>query len=115
RHRDIEFPGHKHASLYDVTRIEPAVRRLLEDYDVKVHFGVRGRDVELAGDRITRVYLDDGDALQGDAFVDATGTAGGEVNCAKHGNGCVQCIYRCPAFGDRISIVARAGVREKAV
>ena len=26
RHTNIEFPGHKHANLYDVSRIEPAVR-----------------------------------------------------------------------------------------
>ena len=30
RHRNIEFPGHHHASLYDVSTIEPAIRHLLE-------------------------------------------------------------------------------------
>ena len=29
RHRNIDFPGHSHASLYDVVKVEPAVRRLL--------------------------------------------------------------------------------------
>ena len=24
RHRNIDFPGHKHASLYDVAKVEPA-------------------------------------------------------------------------------------------
>ncbi len=28
-HKNIDFPGHKHAYLYDVTKIEPAVRELL--------------------------------------------------------------------------------------
>lgn len=113
RHRDIEFPGHKHASLYDVARIEPAIRRLLEDYGVKMHFITRGKDVEMSGDKITQVYLDDGSALKGDVFVEATGSAGGMANCTKYGNGCVMCVYRCPTFGSRISIAAKAGVQEK--
>ena len=28
-HRGIEFPGHRHASLYNVARMEPMVRRFL--------------------------------------------------------------------------------------
>jgi hypothetical protein len=28
-HRGIEFPGHHHASLYNVARMEPMVRRFL--------------------------------------------------------------------------------------
>jgi hypothetical protein len=47
-----------------------------------------------------------------DAFVEATGTAGGQVNCGRFGNGCVLCIIRCPAFGPRVSIAAKAGVME---
>ena len=35
------------------------------------------------------------------------------ANCTKYGNGCVMCAYRCPTFGSRISISARAGVKEK--
>lgn len=31
RHKSIEFPGHKHADLYDVTLMEPVVRRYLLD------------------------------------------------------------------------------------
>ena len=27
RHTGLDFPGHRHASLYDVTKVEPEVRR----------------------------------------------------------------------------------------
>lgn len=47
RHKLIEFPGHKHASLYDVTTIEPIVRRRLEQYGVQIHTVARVTDVIL--------------------------------------------------------------------
>ena len=28
-HKDVDFPGHRHASFYDTRRAEPEVRRLL--------------------------------------------------------------------------------------
>ena len=28
-HRNVDFPGHKHASFYDTAMVEPEVRRLL--------------------------------------------------------------------------------------
>ena len=37
RHRNIDFHGHKHASLYDVSLIEPAVKKVLIDAGVEVY------------------------------------------------------------------------------
>ena len=31
-------------------------------------------------------------------------------NCLRYGNGCSMCVLRCPAFGPRVSISARAGI-----
>ncbi len=42
RHKNIEFPGHKHASLYDVAAMEPAVKKYLQDRGVELHFQARG-------------------------------------------------------------------------
>ena len=36
RHKNIEFPGHKHATLYDVALVEPAVKKVLIDAGVEV-------------------------------------------------------------------------------
>src|SRR3989338_6625938 len=47
--------------------------------------------------------------VEGDAFVDCTGTRGGISVCRKYGKGCVMCIVKCPAFGDRIGMVEKAG------
>ena len=31
-HKNVNFPGHDHASFYDAVKVEPAVRRLLEKH-----------------------------------------------------------------------------------
>lgn len=113
RHRNIEFPGHKHATLYDVAKIEPAVRRKLAKYGVQYQLMARVRDITVDGNKLKSVITDADDEVYGDVFVETTGTAGPQGNCSKYGNGCVMCIYRCPTFGPRISIAARAGVKEK--
>ncbi|MCX7780660.1 MAG: FAD-dependent oxidoreductase [Negativicutes bacterium] len=112
RHQNIEFPGHKHVTLYDVAKIEPAVRRKLEKYGVKYQLMARVRDITMEGTKIKSVITDKDDEIYGDVFVETTGTAGPQGNCSKYGNGCAMCVYRCPTFGPRISIAARAGVKE---
>lgn len=117
RHRNIEFPGHKHASVYDVTIIEPAVRHALQQAGIKLHMLTRVFDISRAGNSVKEVIADNysgakGVVVAGDVFVDAGGTAGPQSNCMKYGNGCVMCIYRCPTFGPRLSISAKAGIGE---
>jgi len=115
RHTNIEFPGHKHANLYDVGRIEPEVRRLLEAEGIRVELFARAVDVRLKGSRVEAVFVKQGDAeeeLDCDGVVEATGTAGPARNCSKYGNGCAMCVLRCTTFGPRVSLAARAGVSE---
>lgn len=112
RHQNIEFPGHKHASLYDVSTIEPSIKRLLEKKGISFLLQHRVKDVNVNDGKINAIVLENGDTIEGDAFVDATGTAGPMGNCSKYGNGCVMCIYRCPTFGGRVGIGAKAGVEE---
>ncbi len=114
RHHNIDFPGHKHASLYDVALVEPLVRKALTAAGVTVKFGARATDVILSENRLYEVQLEDGNTFAAAAFVEATGTAGGQLNCGRFGNGCVVCVLRCPAFGPRVSIAAKAGVLELA-
>lgn len=117
RHKNIEFPGHKHATLYDVSLIEPAVRKALLDAGVKLNMCCRVKDIEKDGDTIKALiaehYTDKKEVKGiGDAFVDASGTAGPQGQCTKYGNGCVMCIFRCPTFGPRMSIAGKAGISE---
>jgi len=115
-HRDIEFPGHPHAWLYNVATMEPLVRAALLEHGVEVHLRTRIDSVEASSGGITAVggKRDRGSVrFTGEAFVDATGTAGPTVNCTRYGNGCVTCILRCPTFGGRASLTALAGVKEK--
>lgn len=117
RHVGIEFPGHKHANLYDVALIEPAVKKALIAAGIVVHTRARVKDIEQDGQTIISITADQFHAdspitVKADAFVDASGTAGPMGNCMKYGNGCAMCIYRCPTFGPRFSIAARAGVVE---
>jgi hypothetical protein len=114
-HRDIEFPGHRHASLYNVAKMEPMVKKLLLAKGVEILCQARMTDVEMKENRIAAVSGKQGDEpfrLEGDVFIDTTGTAGPPANCNKYGNGCVMCILRCHAFGGRVSLAAKAGVKE---
>lgn len=117
RHKNIEFPGHKHASLYDVSTIEPAVRRALLQAGVRIHLMTRIIDAVVEDGKMVKVVASvlhhDGEMeAYGDSFVDASGTAGPQGNCMKYGNGCAMCVYRCPTFGPRLSIAAKAGIKE---
>jgi hypothetical protein len=117
RHKNIDFPGHKHASLYDVAAIEPAVRKALLEAGIKIHLEARIHNLEVDDGRISKVtasvmHSDEEIEAVGDSFVDASGTAGPQGNCLRYGNGCAMCVYRCPTFGPRFSIAANAGVKE---
>ena len=62
RHRNIEFPGHKHASLYDIALIEPAIRRLLVSKGIEVRLQARVKEVEM--DRSEEHSLNSSHAMQ---------------------------------------------------
>ncbi len=111
-HRRVDFPGHLHASLYDASRVEAAVRRALAETGIHLWLESRAVDVEKDKDRISSLVLSDGRRVMAHCFVDATGTAGPQGNCARVSGGCVMCALRCPAFGARVSIAGKAGVRE---
>ena len=110
RHKGIDFPGHKHANLYDVNRIEGAVRDHIKSLGITIHMEKRVRDVEFDGHKIKGLYLADDSFVDGDIFIETTGTTGPMGNCLRYGNGCSMCILRCPSFGPRISISERCGV-----
>lgn len=166
-HNNVDFPGHDHASFYDITKVETAVRRLLTERGIDIRFGCRAVDVrreepfgqekrfggeERAGreertgkeerpsikerpegrgktgiKRILAVKTVSSDAsfhgsgekdhdgwLEAHAFVEATGSSGPMGNCMRYGNGCAMCVQRCPAFGPRVSLTARAGAADLA-
>ena len=110
RHKEIEFPGHKHATLYDVNLIEGNVSKYLDSIGINIHTESRVTDIKLDGKKIKGIYLSDGTYEEGDVFIETTGTTGPMGNCLRYGNGCSMCVLRCPAFGPRISISERCGV-----
>ena len=114
-HRNIDFPGHRHASLYNVATMEPILKNFLLLSGVAVQPSTRITDVEMQADRIKAVIgkcSKEEVRFEADAFIDTTGTAGPPANCNKYGNGCVMCVLRCHSFGGRVSLAAKAGVRE---
>ncbi len=112
RHKNIDFPGHKHAWLYDVNKIEPEVRKHLLDLGIEIKLVTRAVDVEREGNKLKGIYISDGSFIEGDVFIETTGSTGPMGNCLRYGNGCSMCILRCPAFGPRISISHRAGIED---
>ena len=116
-HSDIDFPGHDHASLYNVATMEPIIRRLLEKAGVELRFETRLTDVKMSDKTIKAVVCKQkGEkaplTITADGFIDTTGTAGPAANCNKYGNGCAMCVLRCHSFGGRVSLAAKAGVDE---
>ena len=112
RHRNLDFPGHKHATIYDVPRIERAVRETLLDLGIDIWFLARVTSIERRGRSLARVALEGGTAVEGDVFVDTTGSFGPQSFCADNGNGCAMCVLRCPTFGPRVSLSGLAGADE---
>lgn len=112
RHKDIDFPGHKHASLYDVNKIEGVIRDYVKSLGINIHMESRVQDVNFDSHKIKGICLSDDTYVEGDVFIETTGTTGPMGNCLRYGNGCSMCILRCPAFGPRISISERCGVSD---
>lgn len=112
RHINIDFPGHKHANLYDVSKIEPMVRRYLKQMGIEIMFVSRAIDVDMTDKVINSIILQDESIIEGDIFIETTGSTGPMGNCLKYGNGCAMCILRCPTFGPRISISKKAGLED---
>lgn len=118
RHSGIDFPGHRHASLYDVVKAEPAVRTLLRNLGVSVYSETRiiaGKVSESTRDRLltlSALKSEDGRWFRAESFVDATGSSGPMGICRMFGNGCAACIQRCPAFGPRVSVSRILGLPE---
>jgi hypothetical protein len=109
-HKNVDFPGHNHASLYNVLKIEAEVRRFINKMGINIIFEARACDIEMSGKSIQGIYLSDGSLIDGDVFIETTGSTGPIGNCLRYGKGCSMCILRCPSYGPRISISKRAGV-----
>jgi hypothetical protein len=118
-YRKSHYPHHslpgsedmtKHSWVYNVMTAEPALRKLLQMMDVEVRWRSRAVDVEKAGNRITALKLHGGERVEGDAFVDTTGSAGGQNHCVPDVGGCVMCPWmQCTTFGNRVDISGKAG------
>ena len=119
-HTDVDFPGHKHASLYDINKIEGAVRHHLEILGINLYFEERVFDIEYTTTCVSRKQIKviknittSKGVVTADIFIEATGSAGPMGNCLRYGNGCSMCVLRCPAYGPRISVSALLGIKDK--
>lgn len=112
RHTDIEFPGHKHVTLYDVNLIEGNVREYIVNMGINIHMESRVVDVNFKDGKIFGIYLSDDTYEEANVFIETTGTTGPMGNCLRYGNGCSMCILRCPSFGPRLSVSERCGVSD---
>ncbi len=63
RHKDIEFPGHKHATLYDVNLIEGKVSKYLDKIGINIHIESRVIDVKVENKKIKVRKVKKGDRV----------------------------------------------------
>ena len=75
-HRNVDFPGHKHATLYNVNMIEGEVSKYLKSKGINLMMESRVSDVNFKDGKIYGVYLSDGTYIEGDVFIETTGTTG---------------------------------------
>ncbi len=102
-----------HGYVYNTPIVEATIRRLLAEKGINMRFQSRASRVQTDRGHVVSVITDAGQTIEGDAFVDCTGTTGGMAVCRKYGKGCVLCSwYRCPTYGDRVSPAVKAGARE---
>lgn len=111
-HKNVDFTGHKHASLTDIAMVEPKIRNYLMALGVNIHFKSRAINISLENNSITKIKLSNGDYIEGDVFIETTGSTGPMTNCNRYGNGCSMCILRCPTFGGRESLSSKAGIND---
>lgn len=112
-HKNIEFPGHRHASLYNVWSMEPIIKEYLQNIGVDIQLSCRITDLTINKKLIESAYCKDEEKdIEGDVFIDTTGTTGVPGNCTKYGNGCAMCIMRCHSFGTRVDLLSKAGVKQ---
>lgn len=112
-HTQVDFPHHRHASLYDITGLEPVIQEKLLSEGVQVHLSTAVTGVKMEQERITAVIDAEGIEYSGEVFLDTTGTAGPQKNCNRYGYGCAMCVYRCPTFGPRRSLTGILGLSER--
>lgn len=112
RHKNVDFPGHKHANLYDISITQGKVVEYLKKMGVEVVYESRITEIDMDKNKIVKIRDQNKREYMGDVFIDATGTAGPMNNCNKYGNCCAMCIMRCPSFGGRVSLASLAGVKE---
>ena len=111
-HGETDLPDNRHAVLIDVPAAVCKAEGWLRQWGVQVTYRARAVRVQREQGRLLRVFDEQGRAFEGDAFVDAGGSAGPMSVCVREGNGCVMCAMRCPSYGGRVSISALAGGRE---
>jgi hypothetical protein len=111
-HKNVDFPQHKHAWLCDVSKVEPEVRKYILSLGIKVNFTSRAINVVKEDRKIKAIKFYGKDTVEGDIFVESTGSTGSMDNCNKYGNGCVMCVLRCPTFGMRVSLSSKAGISD---
>ncbi|MDP2727904.1 MAG: FAD-dependent oxidoreductase [Dehalococcoidia bacterium] len=106
--------GEKHGYTYNVSLAEPLIRGMIQKAGVTIRLESRAVNVQKDKALLRAVKLaDGGEIIEGDTFIDTSGSSGGVSICTKYGKGCMMCIYyRCPTFGDRVSIATKAGAKE---
>ena len=62
-HSNINFPGHEHATVYNVTKIEKPVRDKIRSMGIEIRFINRVVDVKTDGDKLVAVILEDGEII----------------------------------------------------
>lgn len=109
----LKGPDSENSYIYNCALAEATISKVVQTYDVDLRLKSRAVNVDKEEGRIKAIRLANGDLIEGGVFVDCTGTTGGMDICKRYGQGCIMCgSFRCPVFGNRVSIATKAGAKE---
>jgi len=99
-HKKRDAPGLGYTMLYNVTKLDATMQSVLRQKGIEVMLSKKVSDVDVSGRKVVAVALEGGTKVEGDVFIDTTGSSTGIPGCTKFGYGCVGCVLRCPTFGN---------------
>ena len=104
-HSDLMMPGFDRSMLFNVSKLDARMKKNLLESGIDVWLNSKVSNTIVKDNILKSIIFENGEKIEADVFVDATGSVTGLDGCNKYGNGCVECIQRCLKFGDPKGLV----------
>lgn len=94
-------------STYNIFKQDGMMQNVLKERGIEFMLQKNVLDIEVNGAKVEAAILQGGERIEGDVFVDATGSTRGLGDCSKWGFGCVGCSFQCFVFGAPKAVIEK--------